>query len=376
MACLLTLFRNKCSEAVRAAPEGSVATAIQTWVRFNSEKRKRMRVLFAISVALWLACGTPAHATQTAAVMRQCVNCTATQMQTMAKNQPVGYHFIYDLSHNIIRKYEVYMDSDCQPEGSDTGSANGGAGKGTQSGNETDCGSFKAADEVTPVDPEVQAIFTSLRAAWLANPVIVTTQKAVVLVPPINPNNGKPFDIPRVGWEYDHGEYEDMRGYLDSVLSSRASANAFSPGLGDFIYGVSLAVDGVDLGTPPNVLSVHIVLDYNTGSVKIEICNADLDCAKWTVSVVNGAVLTLTFNGAYDKRNMQYPSEIGISPGGHNSWHWMYGSDADHFGQQIHNNSGVALPIRQGCGSSFHPGLLVARVNGVVDSMTWQCIPN
>jgi len=338
-----------------------------------------MRVLLAIPVAMLLTCRTPsAHATQTNAVMRECANCTATQMQTMAKNQPVGYHFTYDLSHNIIRKYEVYMDSDCRPEAPGIRhSANGGDGGSTDSGNETDCGSFKAADAVTPVNPGVQAIFNSLRAAWLANPTLVNTGKAIVLNPPMNPNKGRPFDIPKTGWEYDQGEYEDMREYLrDSVLSSRGAANAFAPGLGDYIFGVSLAVDGVDIGRPPDIIRVHITLDHNTGTVNIEICNADLDCAKWTVTIINGSVTNLVFNGAYDKRNMQYPAENGSNPGNHNSWHWTNGSDADHFAQQVHNNSGVTVPIRQGCGSSFHPGLLVARVNGVVDSMTWQCLAN
>ena len=48
--------------------------------------------------------------------MKECVNCTAMQMQTMAKNSPVGYAFVYDLAHNIIRKYEVYMDSDVRSQ--------------------------------------------------------------------------------------------------------------------------------------------------------------------------------------------------------------------------------------------------------------------
>jgi hypothetical protein len=247
----------------------------------------------------------------------------------------------------------------------------------TQSGNEIDCGSFKAADEVTPVNPGVQAIFNSLHSAWLANPTLVNTGKAIVLDPPVNPNKGRPFEIQRTGWEYDQGEYEDMREYLrDSVLSSQGAANAFAPGLGDCIFGVSLAVDGVDIGRPPDVVRVHITLDHNTGTVNIDICNTELDCAKWTVTIINGSVTNLVFNGAYDKRNMQYPSQTGASPGSHNSWHWMYGSDADHFAQQVHNNSGVNVPIRAGCGANFHPGLVVARVNGVVNSITWQCVPN
>ena len=115
--------------------------------------------------------------------MKECVNCTATQMQTMAKNQPVGYQFVYDLAHNVIRKYEVYLDSNCAPEG---GASSGPAG-GAQH-----CGSFKGADEITPVDPGVQAIFNSLRATWLVNPQLANTAKSTVSGFPIDSDTGQP----------------------------------------------------------------------------------------------------------------------------------------------------------------------------------------
>ena len=307
------------------------------------------------------------------AVMKECVNCTATQMQTMAKNQPVGYHFIYDLPHNIIRKYEVYMDSTCTPESATSSGRVSGQHK---DGNGVDCTSFKAADEITPVNLGVQAIFNSLRATWLVNPTLANTAKAQVADFPTG-SGGHVYDASKIAWDYPQGEFRSFQDYLEQqALTSRANANAFCEGLGDFIYGVSIAVNSVDVGAPPQVLTVHMTLDRQNATVKLKICNSSGDCVNFDVKVVNGQIAGLTYTGTFDAENMMLPSATGATPGQLNQWHWGFGPDADHFAQQIHDRTGVTVPSRPGCGSDFHSGLVVARVNGVVDSMTWQCIPN
>lgn len=335
-----------------------------------------MKLVSRIALLVCLGgCVSSARAVQTIAVMKECLNCTPAQMQTMAKNQPLGYHFIYDLSHNIIRKYEVYMDSTCAQQ--PVIQSWTGAGQQVQAGNGTDCSSFKAADEMTPMDTDVQNILDSLHSVWLVNPILANQAKATRQSPPVNPNSGQPFDLPRAAWDWPSGEGEDLRDYLrDDVLSSRNSANTFVPGLGDMIYGVSMQVASVSIGSPPNVLQVSVALDRANSAIHFEICNANGDCAKLDANIANGQVASVTFNGVYATGNMQYPSQNGQAPGQGNFWHFGLGTDADHFGQQLRNNSGVTLPIRPGCGGSFHYGVTVARVNGVVDSITWSCIPN
>ena len=341
-----------------------------------------MKKLLLAALLLCAGCMSSARAAQTVALMKECANCTATQMQTMAKNSPVGYTFVYDLGHNIIRKYDVYTDSTCAgnpaPQNSATGGHEAAQASGVGGGGGVQCGSFKAADEVTPVNPGVQNIFNSLRAAWLVNPTLANTAKARRVDPPINPNTGQPFNIPAVGWDYPQGEYRDLYEYLRDVVlgTTRAAANDFAPGLGDFVFGVSMAVDGVDIGAPPQVLTVHIALDRGYGVVHIDICNANGDCAKYDVTVVNGVVTKIAFDGAFDSANMMYPSATGAAPGQATSWHWGLGTDADHFAQMVHQQSGFNFPMRSGCGGSYHYGLVVARVNGVFDSATWICIPN
>ena len=337
----------------------------------------RLITRFAL-VPLALGAASVSHATQTTTVMKECVNCTATAMQTMAKNQPVGYHFIYDLAHNIIRKFDVYMDSTCRPTPGGPANQAGDQDPGTdQAGGGTNCGSFKAADEMTPVDTDVQNIFNSLHSVYMVNPTLANTAKATRTNVTINPNTGQPFDLPRAAWDWPSGEGEDLREYLrDVVLATRTSANNFAPGLGDMIHGVSIRVSNVSIGSPPNVIQVSVALDRSIGVIHIDICNANGDCSKLDVQISNGVVQNVTFNGTYAVDNMQYPSSSGNAPGQGNFWHFGLGTDADHFAQQLHNNSGVALPTRPGCGSSFHYGITVARVNGVVDSITWSCIPN
>ena len=333
---------------------------------------------YAALVILMLATIVPSGvtATQTTAVLVECKNCTATQMQTMAKNQPIGYQFVYDLAHNIVRKYDVYWDSTCIAPAVVQRGTDGGdqTRRATQvNGPGANCGSFKAADEVSPVDPDVQDIFNSLRSTWLVNPALADTGKTTRTNPPVNPRTGQPFDPARIGWDYPGGDYEDLREYLANQLKSRAAANAFSPGLGDYIDGVSIAINGADIGV--GVL-VHITLDRTTGMIEIDICNANGDCAKVEVHVNNGAITNLTFIGAFDVDNRLYPSASGITPGAGGHWNFGNGADASHFGQFLGNAAGYSIPSPPGCGPSYHLGLTIARVNGQIDSATWQCVAN
>ena len=78
-----------------------------------------MRLLTGTALLFTLSCASIASATQTVFPFKSCAACTATQMETTAKNtMPLGVAFIYDLTGHVIRKYEVYMDSTCgvQPD--------------------------------------------------------------------------------------------------------------------------------------------------------------------------------------------------------------------------------------------------------------------
>lgn len=327
-------------------------------------------------LALAAVASSNIHATQTAAVMVECKNCTATQMQTMAKNQPVGYQFVYDLANNIVRKYDVYLDSTCVAPAVVQGGADGGdrmpqVAQGN--GPRVNCGSFKAADEVSPVDPDVQDIFDSLHSAWVVNPTLVNTGRVIRINPLTNPRTHQPFDPARIAWDYPAGNYEDLRAYLWDQLENRATANDVSAGLGDYIEGVGVAINGVDIGV--GVL-VHIALDRMTGTIRIDICNANGDCAKVEVHVNNGAITNITFDGSFDTDNNMYPNANGTPPGQGGHWNFGNGADGSHFGQSLGNAAGYPIPAPPFCGANFHWGLTVARVNGQMDSATWQCVAN
>jgi len=317
-------------------------------------------------LALAAAVSPNIHAAQTAAVMVECKNCTATQMQTMAKNQPVGYQFVYDLAHDVVRKYDVYWDSTCVAPAEVQGGARG-------NGPGAACGSFKAADEAGPVDPDVQDIFDSLHAVWLVNPTLVSTGKVIRTDPLINPRTHQPFDPARVAWDYPGGNYKDLRDYLWNQLDGRATGNDIAPGLGDYIQGVSVALNGVDIGI--GVL-VHIALDRMTGTIRIDICNANGDCADVEVHVSDGAITDITFVGSFDTDNNMYPNANGTPPGQGGHWNFGNGADGSHFGQSLGNAAGYPIPAPPFCGPNYHWGLTIARVNGQIDSATWQCVAN
>jgi hypothetical protein len=316
-----------------------------------------------------------AHAAQAAVPMWECANCSAAQMQTLAKNQfPVGHGFVYDLAHNVIREYDVYLDSTCAPQpapSNATGRTDEPPIKSGEPG--IDCGSFKAADEVFVVAPDVQDIFNSLHSAWLVNPMLANSGRTVRIGMPTNPRTHQPFDPAKIGWDYDAGTWEDLRGYLDLQLGSRPDANQLSPGLGDYIYGVSIAIHGADIGTGS---LVQISLDRTTGLVEIDLCNANGDCAKVQVHVNDGAITNITFIGSFNVDNGMYPSASGLLPGFGTHWNFDLGSDASHFGQSLGNAAGYSIPAPPFCGPNFHWGLTIARVNGQISSATWQCVAN
>lgn len=315
------------------------------------------------------------YAVQTSAPMRECVNCTASQMQTMAKNQfPAGYGFVYDLAHNVIREYDVYMDSDCGPQPVPQPGTNFGSDRSTEAnGAGTDCGSFKAADPVPVVAADVQDVFNSLHSAWFVNPNLANTAKTTRTDPPLNPRTHQPFDPTSIAWDYPGGNYEDLREYLWGQLATRGSANAFSPGLGDYIYGVSVAINGADIGIGA---LVHITIDRTTGTIQISICNANGDCAKVEVHVNSGSITNINFVGSFNVDNGMYPSASGATPGAGGHWNFDLGPDASHFGQSLGNAAGYNIPAPPFCGLNFHWGLTIARVNGQMDSATWQCVAN
>src|SRR5215467_7455871 len=89
----------------------------------------------------------------TSVPMKECANCTQAQMLAKAKNNPPGMVFIYDLAHNVIRKFNVFMDSTCANQPVVQSRAGEGQHVQDTGGNGINCGSFKDAEEWTPVDP-------------------------------------------------------------------------------------------------------------------------------------------------------------------------------------------------------------------------------
>jgi len=336
-----------------------------------------MKIITAISLLCVSLSASRVQATVNIAVM-ECPNCTATQMQTMAKNSAgVGVKFVYDLPHHVIHKYDVYLDSTCAPQGSPSAGQISG-GRDTKEGGSR-CNSFKAADPFDPVDPDVQLAFDALYHTWQVNPTLANGAKAERRGnPPIDPNTGQPFDLPRAAWDFPAGSYNRFRNYiLDDVLDTPSHANAFIPGLGDDLFGWNLGSFDVAVIVERNGPSIGTTLhwDRNTGLLRLNICNANGDCAQFVIHVSGGSVTQFEYEGVFNINDQQYPSESGAAPGGVLHWEFDNGADGAHFAQQLQNR-GVYVPIQTACAAGMHVGLVGARVNGILQSTTWMCTPN
>jgi len=339
-----------------------------------------MKVIAAISLVCMSLAASRAQATVDISVM-ECPNCTATQMQTMAKNVGgVGIKFVYDLPHHVIHKYDVYWDSTCAPEGAaSAGQAGGNGGNEKRSGPKPSCSSFKAADPFDPVDPDVQATFDALYHTWQVNPTLANSGKAERRGnPPIDANTGQPFDLPKAAWDYPAGSYNRLKSYIqNSVLDSAAHANAFIPGLGDDLFGWNLDSFDVSVTVERDGPSVGSTLhwDRNTGLLQLNICNANGDCAQFVIHVTSGSITQIEYEGVFNVNDQQYPSQSGAAPGALLHWDFDLSSDGAHFAQQLQNR-GVYVPIQTACAAGMHVGLVGARVNGILQSTTWMCTPN
>ena len=337
-----------------------------------------MKIIAAIPLMCLSLGASHARAAVNIPVM-ECPSCTATQMQTMAKNAGgAGVKFVYDLPHHVIHKYEVYWDSTCAPEAaSSTGAANGGGGK--ESSEKPACTSFKVADPFDPVDTDVQLAFDALYHTWQVNPTLAGSGKAERRGnPPIDQNTGQPFDLPKVGWDFPAGSYNRFKNYLiNDVLDTRTHANAFIPGLGDDLFGWNLGSFDVEVIVERSGPGVGATLhwDRNTGLIRLDVCNANGDCAQFLIHLSGGNITQLEYEGVFDVNDQQYPSQSGATPGALLHWEFDLSSDGAHFAQQLQNR-GVYVPIQTACAAGMHWGLVGARVNGVLQSTTWMCTPN
>jgi hypothetical protein len=337
-----------------------------------------MRLLTPITLLIALSCAGIASATQTVFPFKSCAACTAAQMQTTAKNSmPLGVAFVYDLTAHVIRKYDVYMDSTCgvqplpQTHAGDTQAAQEAGSAGV------DCASFKAADEMTPIDPTVQAVFDALYTTYVHNPQLAQTGTETHYGVPNDPHTGQPFNLQGVAWDYPNASYQDFMAEMKYNLSTPNAANSFDPYLGDFLFGFKF--NGFHLSViitiPPGV-GGQASWDRNA-TTTLNVCtDVGGDCAKFELTVT-ASNLAITCLGIFDHDNNLYPSSNGTAPGNLTNWGFRYGgqSGANHFADEMRNN-GVYIPSSGYCGFGTHPFLTTTRMNNQIIFQSWSCVQN
>lgn len=296
-------------------------------------------------------------------------------MQTMAKSTPVGFTFVYDIQLNIIRKYEVYMDSTCAPVHS--GPSRGTGGQGNRSGNSPNCGSFKAADEMFPVDATVQATFDALHETWLHNPTLASAGQATRVANMPNQLNGQPYDQRYIAFDYPQGSYIDFMNWFNAQISTPAGANALAPDLGAYIYDWSMASVNVGpiIGAQPGI-TFTIAWDRNTSTTFTWWVPVSNDHMVLTITRAANGTVTVTYNGVLDFDNNYYPSRDGTPPGNQNQQNFPH-HGGDHFDGGM-QHFGIGVPEMPECGFAMHPFQVITRnqATHVIIGVAYSCVPN
>ena len=332
-----------------------------------------------------LASSSAAHAATVSWIkVRECPNCTATQMQNLAKNtMPLGINFVYDLPHHVIRKYEVYIDSTCSPVGGPEVSAapqpsDRNSLPSTDSDDPgTDCGSFRAADEWTPVDASMQAPFDALYHVWQVNPTLAMTGKATLFAPmPVDTATMHSYDLRYAAWDYPQRSYMRLWADITGKLSTPSGANALSPGLGDDIYGWSVASieAGLVLGEPVDAI-ITFLWDRSSTVKLVWYVPPDNDRIEITITVSNTGEPSFHFDGIYDIDDNLYPSSEGTSPLDHGSAGFPH-HGGDHFDGGM-QHGGVNVPDMPQCGYGMHPYQVITRDGSHhVIGVAYSCVAN
>ena len=337
----------------------------------------RLVIKAAVLIVIGLGCVGQTYAAQSIFPAKSCAGCTAVQMQTSAKNSfPVGIGFVYDLAAHTLRKYEVYMDSTCGANPIPQGSGTDGRQQASQPDGTLQCSSFKAADEMTPVDPDVQAAFDSLYNVYVHNYALANNGVITHYGVPIDPHHNQPFNLQNVAWDYPNASYKDFMTEIEYNLSDPDMANNFEPYLGDYLYGYRMGSFnvGVVISYPPGVEG-SLSWDRN-GNVQLRVCTDDAgdpgDCAEFQLTVTNGN-LSITFLDIVNKDNDIYPSANGKAPGDLTQWPFRRGQgSADHFADELRNH-GLYVPSSGYCPPGFHPFLTTTRQNNKIIFQSWSC---
>jgi hypothetical protein len=314
---------------------------------------KSLLILCSLTIGT-LGSASVAHATQTSFPAKQCTGtCTADQMGTQATHNPPGIVFIYDLTHGVIRKFNVFMDSTCGNPYSTEGAGDARSDTSAK-GDVINCGTFHNYEEL-PVDSGALTVFEALLAVNQENPQLVGTAKAKYQGSlPTDPVTHQPFDLPNVAWEYPNGTYGRFSQYLAAQLATETSANYFAPGLGTYLYAWQQRSRSVSVQIGTTLVNGSITWDRNN-TTTLDVCNVDNDCAEFSLTNPNNTgPVVVSFVGVFDSQRNPYPSPNINRPSTPN-WVWRHptgGGGSFHFGQGLQGNGVQILDDTDACGQN------------------------
>ncbi len=142
-------------------------------------------------------------AVATSVPMTECANCTQAQMLAKAKNHAPGIVFVYDLAHDVIRKFEAFSDSTC---GTGPGTHKQRKRRAAAPGRRQQRRRLRVLSQCGRVDARRSRHSGHLRFAspGLADQSGACKHAAMAtrVGPPVDPNTHQPFNLARVAFDY------------------------------------------------------------------------------------------------------------------------------------------------------------------------------
>lgn len=301
-----------------------------------------------------LALAGNVNAVQTVANARSCMGCNGAQMmQSATQSLGLGVGYIYDPNAAVIRKYEVGSDSTCGvivvPEGATPPLSNHSVLASPPSAVTPNCGAFRSASELYPVDASVQTIFDTVAEIYRNWPSLLTTAEEKIYLRdlPNDPYTEKPFDLRAAAWQYPFGTFNRFQGFLQEMFKDYNSLAKYDIALAKLLYKVQLPSGSLSIGFSGLTPNAQIQLNWDrNNTTDVQICDTDSNCANFKLLVERGKA-TLNYINVTDVSGNAYPQPSATYP---SDPRWVWNSaknEGSTFAGWLRNNG---TPVNDGIG--------------------------
>lgn len=253
----------------------------------------------------------------------ECHGCSPLQEEQKALGlSGRGYLFVYNITNNRIRKFEVVLMADGRAAATAPATKPRGTLVATDNGAAVGDASAQAGGSAVrelweyAVDAGVQRIFDTIVQAEAQIPGVLTRNRTVEvpirnigLVPgPIGPRPHDPRDIAWWSGAPQGSAYNDFMDRLHDQLDDRASAERINATVARVLFDFHGQTRGVGVDVGLDSLSAGVSWERISPLLTIKLCDDAGNCVKVTVKRENGTTQA-TYEGVVDPYNLTLPTK-------------------------------------------------------------------